>query len=41
MRIAIVADTYPPIRISGTVQMRDFMRVFTTPVSSRVALRRN
>jgi glycosyltransferase involved in cell wall biosynthesis len=28
MRIAIVADTYPPIRISGAVQMRDLVREF-------------
>jgi glycosyltransferase involved in cell wall biosynthesis len=28
MRIAIVADTYPPLRISGAVQMRDLAREF-------------
>jgi glycosyltransferase involved in cell wall biosynthesis len=28
MRIAIVADTFPPIRISGAVQMRDLVREF-------------
>lgn len=28
MRIAIVADTYPPTRISGAVQMRDLVREF-------------
>lgn len=26
MRIALVADTYPPLRISGAVQMRDLVR---------------
>lgn len=28
MRIVIVADTYPPLRISGSVQMRDLVREF-------------
>lgn len=28
MRLAIIADTYPPIRISGAVQMRDLVREF-------------
>jgi glycosyltransferase involved in cell wall biosynthesis len=28
MRIVIIADTYPPIRISGAVQMRDLVREF-------------
>ena len=28
MRLAIVADTYPPLRISGAVQMRDLVREF-------------
>ncbi|MBM4111067.1 MAG: glycosyltransferase family 4 protein [Phycisphaerae bacterium] len=28
MRIAIIADTYPPLRISGAVQMRDLVRTF-------------
>jgi glycosyltransferase involved in cell wall biosynthesis len=27
-RIAIIADTYPPLRISGAVQMRDLVREF-------------
>ena len=26
MRIAVIADTYPPLRISGAVQMRDLVR---------------
>jgi glycosyltransferase involved in cell wall biosynthesis len=28
MRLVIVADTYPPLRISGAVQMRDLVREF-------------
>ena len=28
MRIAIIADTYPPLRMSGAVQMRDLVRAF-------------
>jgi glycosyltransferase involved in cell wall biosynthesis len=28
MRIAVIADTFPPIRISGAVQMRDLVREF-------------
>lgn len=28
LRLAIFADTYPPIRISGAVQMRDLVRAF-------------
>lgn len=28
MRIVIIADTFPPIRISGAVQMRDLVREF-------------
>lgn len=29
MRIAIVADTYPPLRSSGAIQLRDLSREFT------------
>ena len=29
MRIAIVADTYPPLRTSGAVQIRDLAREFS------------
>jgi glycosyltransferase involved in cell wall biosynthesis len=29
MRIAIIADTYPPLRMSGAVQMRDLVRAFS------------
>jgi glycosyltransferase involved in cell wall biosynthesis len=29
MRVVVVADTYPPTRISGSVQMRDLVREFT------------
>lgn len=29
MRLAIVADTYPPLRTSGAVQLRDLAREFT------------
>jgi glycosyltransferase involved in cell wall biosynthesis len=28
MRIAIIADTYPPLKMSGAVQMRDLVRAF-------------
>jgi glycosyltransferase involved in cell wall biosynthesis len=28
MRLAIIADTFPPLRISGAVQMRDLVRQF-------------
>ena len=28
MRIAIIADTYPPLKISGAVQMRDLVQEF-------------
>ncbi|MFM7281835.1 MAG: glycosyltransferase, partial [Planctomycetia bacterium] len=28
MRLAIIADTYPPLRMSGAVQMRDLVREF-------------
>ena len=29
MRIAIIADTYPPLRMSGAVQMRDLVQAFS------------
>jgi hypothetical protein len=29
IRIAIIADTYPPLRMSGAVQMRDLVQAFS------------